>query len=262
MSRISTPRITKLRKRTQRIADQNMASARKVARSGRKVAKSGWNDLTGALGGVADRSQNLAGSTRSRLAGFEREGVRRTKAAKDALAGRRPKGRVWVAGAAAIGVGIGAAVTVLARKLSVAREHWQAERAATVVADELRKQDLRNEMEAAAAGHEESTPDTRSSTTAEPATKAELNGTGPDSRESLVANAKPASTAAATGVTPAAGAADGAAGPTSQSDRAAKPAPQTENAATPTSLSDGAVPSAAQLDGAAKKAPRSRKPQK
>jgi len=132
-------------KRTQRFADENLANARAAAESGRRAAKSGWNDLTDVLEGVADRTSTLAGGTKSRLKDIEREGVRRGKNAKDALTGRQPKRRRgWVAGAAAVGVGIGAAATLLARKVNAARERMRAERAATAVADDLRKADLRN----------------------------------------------------------------------------------------------------------------------
>ena len=62
MSRKST-----LRKRTQRFADDNLANARTVAKTGRKAAKSGWNELTDVLEGVADRTSSLAGDTKSRL---------------------------------------------------------------------------------------------------------------------------------------------------------------------------------------------------
>jgi hypothetical protein len=142
-----------LRKRTERFADQNMASARNAAKSGRKAAKSGWNDLTDRLESVADRTQNIAGDTKSRLIDIEREGLRRGKNAKDALAGRPPKRRGgWFAGAAALGVGVGALVTVMGRKLAQARERMQAEQAATAVANDLRMAELRDDLARREAG--------------------------------------------------------------------------------------------------------------
>ncbi len=141
MSRKST-----LSKRTQRFADQSLASARTAAKSGRKTAKSGWNDLTDRFEQVADRTSSLAEDTKSRIKGAEREGRRRGKAAKDALSGREPKRPGRVAGAAAIGVAFGAVMAMVVRRLNAARERMQAEQAATAVADELRQADLRDEL--------------------------------------------------------------------------------------------------------------------
>ena len=141
MSRKST-----LSKRTQRFADQSLASARTAAKSGRKTAKSGWNDLTDRFEQVADRTSSLAEDTKSRIKGAEREGRRRGKAAKDALSGREPKRPGRVAGAAAIGVAFGAVMAMVVRRLNAARERMRAEQAATAVADELRQADLRDEL--------------------------------------------------------------------------------------------------------------------
>jgi len=135
-----------LSKRTQRFADQSLASARTAAKSGRKTAKSGWNDLTDRFEQVADRTSSLAEDTKSRIKGAEREGRRRGKAAKDALAGREPKRPGRVAGAAAIGVAFGAVMAMVVRRLNAARERMHAEQAASAVADELRQADLRDEL--------------------------------------------------------------------------------------------------------------------
>lgn len=140
MSRKST-----LRKRTQRFADDNLANARTVAKTGRKAAKSGWNEITDVLEGVADRTSSLAGETKSRIKDIERESARRGRNAKDALAGRQPKRRGRVAGAAAIGVGVGAVVAMLTRKINAQRERMRAQRAATAVAEELRRVDQRTD---------------------------------------------------------------------------------------------------------------------
>ena len=190
MSRKST-----LSKRTQRFADQSLASARTAAKSGRKTAKSGWNDLADRFEQVADRTSSLAEDTKSRIKGAEREGRRRGKAAKDALAGREPKRPGRVAGAAAIGVAFGAVMAMVVRRLNAARERMHAEQAASAVADELRQADLRDEL---------------AKRDAEPLSDAELDSLGLGSRSNGSA-AKPiaprsspaASTPASSSATPA-----------------------------------------------------------
>ena len=50
-----------------------------------------------------------------------------------------------MAGAAAIGVGVGAVVAMLTRKINAQRERMRAQRAATAVAEELRRADQRTD---------------------------------------------------------------------------------------------------------------------
>jgi hypothetical protein len=128
-----------LSKRTQRLAEENLANARKTANSATKAARSGWHDITDAFDGAVDRSQHLAGDAKSRLGEAKDEGLRRTMLAKDALAGKRPpKRRPWVAGTAALlGAAFGALGAVYARRVAKAREQAQAEDAAAAVAADL-----------------------------------------------------------------------------------------------------------------------------
>lgn len=138
-----------LSKRTQRFAEKNLADVRKTAKSARKTAASGWADINDAFDSAFGRSQHVAGDARSRLEDaylkfhdVQDEGLRRTKAAKDALAGKQaPRRRPWVAAAAALGVAFGAMGVVYARRLARSRERALAEDAAAAVAADLQASD-------------------------------------------------------------------------------------------------------------------------
>jgi hypothetical protein len=91
-----------LRKRTQRLAEENLANARKTAKSARKSAQSRWHDLSGALAGK-----------------------------------HPPRRRPWIAVAAAAGVAFGALGAVFARNFAKVQERVRAEEAAEAVAADL-----------------------------------------------------------------------------------------------------------------------------
>ncbi|HKD99047.1 MAG TPA: hypothetical protein VKB69_15825, partial [Micromonosporaceae bacterium] len=93
-------------------------------RSGRKAAKqarSTWSDVAEAMGSAANRTRQAASGTAGAAQGFGREAGRRARDTKEALAGRGSKRRGhrhWSWAALLTGLGLGALVAAISRRLA------------------------------------------------------------------------------------------------------------------------------------------------
>jgi hypothetical protein len=110
-----------------KISDSHLADA----------TRAGWADLSEALDVAAQRSQRLADEARDLMHDLQGEGRKRMKSARketkwraqatrNALTGRRQRRAPWLAGATALGLGIGASASYLVRRAWTARVRQQA----------------------------------------------------------------------------------------------------------------------------------------